>query len=237
MARWLDASVATNNPMDYRIISIGALSRHPLWRGDQPQRTAHATTTLVRSGGRVIVVDPSLPAQVLDARLGERAGLKIGDVTDVFLTNFRPAHRRGLAAFENAKWWVSEAEREAIGVSMIGQLNACEDEALSTMLKGEIALLQKCRPAPDRLAESVDLFPLYGYTPGSAGLLLTLDAATVLIAGDAVATQEHLGAGQVLGGCFDVEQAQASFAEAVEIADWIVCGHDNLLPNETGRPF
>lgn len=223
--------------MDYRIISIGALSQHPLWPGGQPRRTAHATTTLVRSGGKVILVDPSLPAQVLEARLGERAGIGLADVTDVFLTNFRPAHRRGLPAFEHAQWWVSEAEREPVGLSLIGQLNACEDEALGEMLKQEIALLQKCQAAPDRLAEQVDLFPLYGFTPGTAGLLLTLESATVLVAGDAVATQEHLDAGQVLGGCFDLEQARASFAEAVEIADWIVCGHDNLLPNMTRRPF
>jgi hypothetical protein len=39
----------------------------------------------------------------------------------------------------------------------------------------------------------------------------------------------------VLSGAFDLEAARASFAEAVEIADWIIAGHDNLLPNLTRR--
>jgi glyoxylase-like metal-dependent hydrolase (beta-lactamase superfamily II) len=177
--------------MDYRIISIGTLSRHPLWQDKTPPRTAHATTTLIRSDKQVLLVDPSLPGQILEARLAERAGLTLADVTDVFLTNFRPAHRRGLPALEHAKWWVSEAEREAVGVGLIGQLQevGAEDEQTEQMLKQDIALLQRCKAAPDKLAGQVDLFPLPGFTPGNCGLLLTLARqATVLIAGDAVPT-------------------------------------------------
>ena len=70
-------------------------------------------------------------------------------------------------------------------------------------------------------------------TPGATGLLLPATGATALIAGDAVATVEHLAAGQVLSPAFDLEAARESFAEAVEIADWIVCGRDNLVPNQT----
>jgi hypothetical protein len=51
-----------------------------------------------------------------------------------------------------------------------------------------------------------------------------------LIAGDAVPTAEHLSAGQVISPCFDLEAARESFKEAIEIADWIVCGLDNILP-------
>lgn len=225
--------------MDYRIISIGALSRHPLWPNDSGGRSAHATTTLVRSAGRTILVDPALPGQILDARLRERAGLGLGDVSDVFLTNFRPAHRRGLAALEHAKWWISEEEREVIGVNLIGQLQSvgAEDAQTEQMLKTDIALLQRCKAAPDRLAEQVDLFPLSGFTPGTCGLLLGLSQATVLIAGDAVATVEHLERGQVLQGAADVDAARGALAEVIEIADWIIPGHDNIVPNLTRRPF
>ena len=90
--------------MDYRIISIGALSRNELWTGEQPARTPHATTTLIRSEGQRILVDPALPPQILEARLGERAGLRLDQITDVFLTNFRPAHRGGLGGLDKAKW-------------------------------------------------------------------------------------------------------------------------------------
>ena len=50
--------------MDDRVISIGALSSHELWDEKGSLRTAHATTTLIRSGDRVILVDPGLPSQI-----------------------------------------------------------------------------------------------------------------------------------------------------------------------------
>jgi hypothetical protein len=57
----------------------------------------------------------------------------------------------------------------------------------------------------------------------------------VLVCGDAVATAEHLERGMVLPHPHDVEQARASFMEAVEIADLIVAGRDNLLVNPMRR--
>jgi hypothetical protein len=54
---------------------------------------------------------------------------------------------------------------------------------------------------------------------------------TTLITGDAVATGDHLEKGQVLPGCFNREQAMESFKEAVEIADVIVPGRDNIVLN------
>lgn len=217
--------------MDYRIISIGTLSRNPLWNEAGALRTPHATTTLIRSGKRVVLVDPGLPAQAVAARLYERSGLKPEQVTDVFLTNFRPSHRAGLVAFEQADWWVGEQEREWIGRQLFELLQNSTEPQEQRMLKQEIALLQKCKAAPDQLANGVDLFPLPGYTPGTCGLLLPLPGATVLIASDTIATVEHLERGQVLAGAFDTEQAMESFREAVEIADWIIPGHDNITPN------
>jgi glyoxylase-like metal-dependent hydrolase (beta-lactamase superfamily II) len=226
--------------MDYRIISIGALSCHELWNETAPSRTAHATTTLVRSGDRVILVDPALPPQVIAARLQERAGLATEAITDVFLTNFRPAHRMGLAAFEQARWLIGEAEREAIGARLVEQYKQIEadgDDQTRQMLESDIALLKRCQPAPDQLAEHVDLFPLPGFTPGTCGLLLSHPNRTTLIASDAVATAEHLEQGRVLRGAFDAEQARESFMEAIEIADVLIPGHDNVLMNPMRRPF
>ena len=217
------------------MISIGALSVHELWTQQGPARTPHATTTLVRSEGRRILVDPGLPGQVVAARLAERAGLGPEDISDVFLTCFRPAHRWGLDAFPNARWLISETERETVGRGLIDQLQRAEDEEHGAMLKREIALLQRCEPAPDRLARQVDLFPLPGFTPGTAGLLLSHPAATILIAGDAVGSAEHLEHGRVLRQAFDAEQARQSLLEALEIADMIVPGHDNIVFNPTRR--
>jgi len=223
--------------MDYRIISIGALSVHELWDKQMEARTPHATTTLVRSEDRVILVDPALPGQVIAARLAERCGLGPEDVTDVFLTCFRPSHRWGITAFPKARWLIAEAEREQVGVALIEKLQQEEDEEMRKHIEQDVAVLKRCESAPDKLADQVDLFPLPGYTPGCAGLLLSHVNSTTLIAGDAVATAEHLEQGRVLRGAYDINQAQESFMEAVEIADVIIPGHDNLLLNPTRRRF
>ena len=223
--------------MDYRVVSIGALSRHEMWDESGPQRTPHATTTLVRSGDRVILVDPGLPATMIAARLQERSGIDPSDVTDIFLTNFRPAHRRGLEAFEHARWWIGEMERESVGAKLVDRFKREEDSDTQLILQQEIDLLQRTQPAPDRLAPHVDLFPLSGFTPGTCGLLLSHPNSTTLITGDAVATVEHLEQGRVLKGCYDANNARDSFLEAIEIADVIIPGHDNVLFNPTRRSF
>lgn len=221
--------------MDFRIISIGALSVHELWERQGESRSPHATTTLIEAGGRRIVVDPGLPPQVIAARLSERAGLAPEDVSDVFLTCFRPAHRAGLSAFPNARWLVAEAERESTGVALVQAFESESDEAAREALRGEIALLRRFAAAEDRIAEAVDLFPLPGFTAGTCGLLLSEPTRTTLIAGDAVATREHLERGRVLRGAADVEQARESLREAIEIADVVVPGHDNVVLNPTRR--
>ena len=225
--------------LDYRVISIGTLSNHPLWNepAGASLRTPHATTTLVRSGGKALLVDPALPGPALAARLHERSGLRPAEVTDIFLTHFRPAHRGGLSLFEHARWWIPQPEREAVGHHLLGQLDRAEDEQTRQVLKQEVTLLRRCQPAPDKLLPGVDLFPLPGYTPGLCGILLSFPSATVLIASDAVATVEHLERGQVLEGSYDASQALESFREAVEIADWIIPGHDNIVPNMARRTF
>jgi len=224
--------------VEYRIISIGTLSKHPLWpQAIAAERTAHATTTLIRAGDRTILVDPGLPSQIIAARLAERAGIGVDAITDVFLTCFRPAHRRGIEAFPKANWWISEAERESVGKYLIGLHQHAEDEELEASLKTEIALMQRIKAAPESFAPQVDLYPVAGFTPGTAGLLISLPSATVILAGDALATVEHLEKGMVLEGAFNIDLARESLAEIIEIADWIIPGHDNIVPNMTRRLY
>ena len=85
--------------------------------------------------------------------------------------------------------------------------------------------------APDQIAEGIDLFPLPGVTPGLCGLLMPMPRTTVLVCGDAIPTLEHLEQGVVLAHVADLEKARESFKEAVEIADFLVLGRDNLVAN------
>lgn len=223
--------------LDLRVVSIGALAAHPLWGERAPVRTGHATCTLVRSGSAVIVIDPGLPEAALGARLGERANVAPADVTHVFLTSFHPDTHRGITLFERAAWLIAEGEREGAGVPLVRLLQeaaARGEKVLVESLRREVAILKRCEAAPESLGQGVDLFPLPGVTPGMTGLLVGEPETTTLICGDAVATVEHLRARQVLPTCADVEAARQSFAEAVEIADYLVLGRDNLVGNVFG---
>jgi glyoxylase-like metal-dependent hydrolase (beta-lactamase superfamily II) len=226
------------NAPEFRIISIGTLSAHPLWDEKSPVRTGHATTTLITAGDANILVNPGLPAAVLQARLSERSRLTPADVTHVFLTTFTVEHYRGLPLFEDAAWLIQGPEREAAGAALAEQVERAEeigDANLTASVRSHIDLLHRCADAEDTIRPGVDLFPLPGLSPGTCGLLIPLPASTVLICGDAVATQEHLDEGKVLPHCIDVELAQESFREAVEIGDVLVLGRDNMVSNPMRR--
>lgn len=106
-----------------------------------------------------------------------------------------------------------------------------------SLLEREVATLRRCSVAPDELLPHVDLFPLHGVTPGCTGVLIEGTRGTTLVCGDAIPTVEHLERGQVLTSASDVEQARESMREAIEIADMLVLGRDNLVPTPTRGPF
>lgn len=222
----------------FRIISIGTLSSHPLWDDPENARTGHATTTLISTGDSHVLVDPSLPPQVLQHRMSERTPIKPEEITHVFLTSFEPERRRSLHLFEDAIWHMHEPEIAAANAALTDRVDEAHDvgdEKMANFFRDQLALLQRIKPAPDEVLLGIDLFPLPGVTPGSCGLLLPLPGMTVLICGDAIATSEHLEQGKVLSSCFNLEQSQESFREAVEIADIIIPGRDNLLLNPLRR--
>ena len=93
--------------VELRVISMGALAAHPL-RGEKGNlRPGHLSTILLSIDDRKILVDPSLPGKILLDRLQERSGVQPAEITDVFLSSFRPESRRGLPLFENARWLVA----------------------------------------------------------------------------------------------------------------------------------
>ena len=218
--------------MEWRIASIGTLAHHPLWQEGGEPRIAHATTTIIKSEGAVLLVDPSLPPELMNARLRERWGMLLEEVTHVFLTSFDPDRRRTLHGLRHATWFMHEPEIQCAAVAIQNELHhAGGDPEVTSILKEHLGLLAGFTSPEDQLFPCVDLFPLQGFTPGSCGLLLPTAKKTVLITGDTVATQEHLKKGSVLQHCDDIETAKESFRECLEIADLIVPGRDNLLLN------
>lgn len=218
------------------MISIGTLSANRLWGEFSSVRTAHATTTLVTTEDRLIMVDPSLPAMALQARLNERTGKQLSDITDVFCTTLRPVHRRSIGAFPHANWWCSEAELEAYSRGLedmrdaAGRIHAETDDMAADMDQ-----LKKFRPCSAQFSRQVSFYPLSGPSPGAAGLLLTPATQTIIVAGDAAVTAEHVQRGQVWEGCHDTAAALETLTDLLEIAEIIICGHDNVMI--TSRPW
>jgi glyoxylase-like metal-dependent hydrolase (beta-lactamase superfamily II) len=220
--------------MEWRIASIGTLASNPLWNERGTPRTGHATTTVIKSGGAILLVDPSLPPQMVNAKLQERWGITLSDVTHVFLTSFDPDRRRTLSGLQHAVWYLHEPEIEAANCAIQQELLLAEgDEGLTSLLEEHRDLLHSFEVPQDNMMEGVDLFPLPGYTPGSCGLLLPTPRRTILICGDTVATSEHLVQGSVLSTATNIELAQDAFKECVEIADVLVPGRDNVMLNPT----
>lgn len=214
------------------VVSIGTLSRNRLWNESEAVRTAHATTTLIRSGKRHILVDPGLPPPALAARLYERTGLRAEQIDTVFLTSFRPSHRFGLPLLAKSKVLIHEREQQAASSHLRRLIEEAPEADLDrATLAEELRLVESLATPQDQLADQVDLFPLFGYTPGNCGLLVAAPTYTAVIAGDAVPTLDHFLAGQVLPDSYDIRAAQEAMGEVYEIADLIVPGHDNLFAN------
>ena len=187
---------------------------------------------LIRSGGKNILVDPSLPGRVLDARLSERGGLTIGDIDMVFLTNFRGAHSLGLPAFDGANW-LMHADEIDYAHQYLYDLQKHQNRTRSQetrLVEDQLSILEKIKPAGDSLAEGVDLFPSPGSTVGNCALILTQALGTIVIAGDAIVNRDYLQRGQVHENCYDAKRAVQSMQDVLEVADIIIPGHDNLIP-------
>jgi len=216
----------------FKIISIGTLSKNPLWDEQEAVRTPHATTTLVITDKENILVDPSLPSRVLDARLYERAGIHIQAITTVFLTTFRAYHRMSIPAFDGAKWYIHEQEKEyAQGYleDMLSRIRQDASQEQRRFVEDDLAVLKRCKAAPDKLADQVEIFPSPGASAGGCSLILTPPIGTVVIAGDAIISQEYLENGRVWDSSYDLDQARQSLRDVVEVADIIIPGHDNEI--------
>ena len=228
----LEYTLHSRMSTSYRIISIGTMASHPLWPSTTGNRVPHATITLITSGDRKILVNPSLPYRYLFERVEERSGIGLSKITDVFLTSFYPDHRRGLIGLEHASWYMAEAERESMETFLVNERMEAEshqDSERLVIIEDEQQILERVQIAPDSIAEGVDLFPLHGVSPGCCGLLLPQPRHTILVCGDAVATVEHHERGMVLEDCWDTNKAMESFKEAIEIADILVPGRDNII--------
>jgi glyoxylase-like metal-dependent hydrolase (beta-lactamase superfamily II) len=198
------------------VIAIGSLAKNKYWKEKSSARQEYATTTLVRSGDLALIVDPGWPPEVLRSALYYRTGLEPKAVTHVFLTHLDPAHYDGAGLFPQAQWHAYEEE-----------IRYAEAE-WPPEAPGR-TLLARLASAPEKFAPGVDLFPTFGHSAGHSSVLVYTPMNTLVIAGDAVLSQDHLEHGDLGEGPWDLMAAKTSFQDIVEIADLIIPGHDNTV--------
>ena len=215
----------------FRIITIGTLARNLLWGESADVRSPHSTTTLLEDGERRILVDPSLPPAILGAQFFERTGQQLDTVTYVFCTTLHPGSRRGLAGLDQAKWWCAEQELQWYAQRLATLMESTDrlDPEQTQEIEADLEIVRRFQPAPDQFTDQIGLYPLHGATPGSAGLLLTSPTQTVVLAGPAVPTGEHLLRGMIWEQSADHDAAMTSLQDVLEIADIVIPGFDNVV--------
>lgn len=195
------------------IVNIGTLSMNKFWGETERVRSATATCVLLESKGRRLLVDPSPGPEELEPMLFDRTGLRPSDVDSVFVTHFHGDHRYGLELFEGATWLMAEAGLK---------------EWLARSPQ-ESDLIERFFPAEGRLPDGIRLFASPGHTFGHHGLQMDTRWGRLIVAGDAVMTQDFFDAEEGYHNCVDFELAAQTIRAIKERADWVIPGHGNLI--------
>jgi glyoxylase-like metal-dependent hydrolase (beta-lactamase superfamily II) len=196
----------------WAVVTIGNLSRNRYWgeSDDKGVRGAICTCTLIESAGFRLLVDPSLEnVEQMARELDRRAGLKLSDITTVFITHEHADHFAGLVHFPEAQWLA--------GPQVASLLNATK--------KWNKAI----EPASGKLFETVDVVPTPGHTFSSTSLRFDCKGLSVAVVGDAVATQDFWRERRGYFNCVDFEQSAKSMEKIAKVADLVVPGHDNYF--------
>jgi glyoxylase-like metal-dependent hydrolase (beta-lactamase superfamily II) len=194
------------------VITLGNLSRNRYWgeSEERPLRAAICTCTLIRAEGMALLVDPSLSdVTAMAAELDRRTGLRIADVSHVFITHAHGDHHYGLRHFPGARWLAAPAVAEEIN-------GAGKYEKRVEGVTGKIQAMVEVLPTP-------------GHTPNHHSLRFECEGQCVIIAGDAVMTRDFWRERRGYFNTMDPVALSETMKRLAECADIIVPGHDNYF--------
>jgi glyoxylase-like metal-dependent hydrolase (beta-lactamase superfamily II) len=193
----------------FRIIHIGTLSVNKFWGETERRRAGCSTCTLLESNGKRVLVDPSPGAEELGSLLLARAGLQPEDIDMVFVTHFHGDHRFGLELFAGKPWLMAR-----VGL-----------EDWRERVPQDAELVARFEAAEGRLPEGVSLLPSPGHTAGHCSLVAETEWGRLVVAGDAVMTQEYfeaeegfhnsVDAGRAVKSCSGIPSARRARSESV----------------------
>ncbi len=211
-------STANSKVKRWDVITIGNLSRNQYWGepNDKAVRKVLCTCTLISGDGFRLLVDPS-ETEVADMarELDRRTGLKLADITAVFVTHDHSDHWPGLVHFPEAQWMAGPGAAEILNKT--GKLT------------------RRVEPVTGKLFEAIEVLPTPGHTPSHHSLRFDCDGLSVIAAGDAIATHDFFRNRQNFYNATDPKQGGATMNKIAELADLIIPGHDNYFVSDSSR--
>lgn len=148
-----------------------------------------STATLLRGGGRTILVDVGAFGVRRELRHQlEARGVLPEDVTDVFLTHTHYDHAVNFVLFPNAMVWIGEQELAWAAAQPPG-FNPLPELYVAELSRSE--RVRRVR-AGDRFLPGLEALAAPGHTPGHLLLYLHADPVPVLFTGDAAKNRAEL---------------------------------------------
>ncbi len=206
------AAAATAPNQQWSVITIGNLSRNRYWGepDDKAFRSVICTSTLISGDGFRLLVDPSCSAKDDMAReLDRRTGLKLDNITAIFITHEHADHVAGLEHFQKATWYAGAPVAE--------------------ILNADKKFTRKIEPAPSTLFGSIEVIPTPGHTQGHHSLRFDSGGKSIVVAGDAVATADFWRERRAFYNAVDAALARKTMDHLAKIAAIIIPGHDNYI--------
>lgn len=190
--------------MQIKIIKPGILVRNNLGA----ILHASSTVTFISDGSHNIIVDTGLPGEGKDI-ISELSnlGLKITDIDLVINTHLHGDHIGNNALFSNAKFIAHEMEMPA-------RLNNVK------VITGNF-----------QVNENIKIIETPGHTPGSISVVLNSPeiSKTYVVSGDALPIKDNYIQWVPPGINFNPKIALASMKKIVDIADFVIPGHDAMF--------
>lgn len=196
----------------WHVITIGNLSRNRYWGESdaKPVRSAICNCTLISGDGFQLLVDPSLANKAEMAKeLDRRTGLKLDDVTAVFITHEHSDHYAGLQHFPKAAWYAAPP--------------------IAQMLNRAKTFTRPLESASAKLFNAVEVVATPGHSAGHHSLRFVSEGRRVIAAGDAVMTRDFFLERTGYFNSSDAAQASRTIEMLATTADIIIPGHDNYF--------
>lgn len=191
----------------------------------------YCAVTLVRAGGRNILVDASHVGrrQFFLRKLAEK-GLAPNDIDTVFLTHGHWDHMLNADLFPNATFLIHPLEREYLREP---HANDWATPRYASLIL-ETHRLQEVREG-DEIGEGLRVIDVPGHSRGSMALLVDTQDGLAAIAGDALPSAWSVVTGLPRLVFWDETQAKASVAKLLAAAKLFYPGHDRPFRMRDGR--